>query len=73
MDMVTRELLVFYVSFHTNYYNFITIVTVFYIIKDSASQEEKNWLLTNILQVWLLFRIIPYVSSVLLVTRWPLT
>lgn len=40
-----------YVSFHTNYYNFITVVTVFSIMKDDASQEEKNWLLTNILQV----------------------
>lgn len=33
---------VFLVSFHTNYYSFMTVVPVFYIMKDGASQEEKN-------------------------------
>lgn len=42
MDVVTHKLFVFCVSFHTSYYNFMTVVPVFYIKKHDASQEEKK-------------------------------
>lgn len=33
---------VFLVSFHSNYYNFMTVVPVFYVMKGGPSQEEKK-------------------------------
>lgn len=70
--MVMLEFLVSYVSFQSHYDSFMSVVPVFNVLKDGASQGEKDWLLTNILQDQVLFRIIPCVSFILLVPRWPL-
>lgn len=44
--MATHESLVCHASFHPNYYNFVTVVQVFYIIKEVKkmvqAQEEKK-------------------------------
>lgn len=48
--MVMLEFLVSYVSFQSHYDSFMSVVPVFNVLKDGASQGEKDWLLTNILQ-----------------------
>lgn len=63
---------VFCVCFHTNYYNLMTVVPVFYIMKDVASQEEKDWLLKIFYRIRFCLQLFPSLSCIFVVTRWPM-